>query len=171
MTRAAYVVPPEPTARLTFCEMDEADLDLVERLLGDPVVMAHYPRVKTREECAEWIAWHRRGYAADGFGLWLLHEDGVFVGECGLTWQSPDGQRDLELGYHLLPEAQGRGLATEAALACRAHAEARGVRRLIAVVAPGNAPSRRVAERAGLAWERRTTMHARTVDVLAADLG
>lgn len=150
--------------------MTPDDLDVVEALLGDPVVMAHYPRTKTREECADWIARSRRGYAEDGFGLWLLVEDGEVVGECGLTWQSPDGRRDLELGYHLLPSAQGRGLATEAALACRTYAAARGVRRLIAVVAPGNTGSRRVAERVGLRLERRTTMHGRPVEVYAAAL-
>nr|WP_277345805.1 GNAT family N-acetyltransferase [Nocardioides sp. JQ2195] len=31
------------------------------------------------------------------------------------TWQQVDGKEDLEVGYHILPEYQGCGFATEAA--------------------------------------------------------
>jgi RimJ/RimL family protein N-acetyltransferase len=34
---------PPPTARLRLREMDPDDLDRMAALLGDPVVMAHYP--------------------------------------------------------------------------------------------------------------------------------
>ena len=70
------------------------------------------------------------------------------MGDCGLTWQLVDEVEELELGYHLLPEFQGQGLATEAATACVDLARARGVRRLIAIIDPGNLASRR-AGRAG----------------------
>lgn len=103
-------VPTSP--RLTFRRMDEADLDDLARLLGDPAVMVHYPRPKTREEAADWIAWNVENYARDGFGLWLLYDgNGTFVGECGLTWQRVEGVPYLEVGHHLLPKHQGKGLA------------------------------------------------------------
>lgn len=150
--------PPPPTERLRFREMTEDDLDDVARLLGDPVVMRFYPAPKSRSAALDWIRWNRRGYARDGFGLWLLTDPGgAFLGECGLTWQEVDGVSELELGYHLLPSAQGRGLATEAATACRDHARARGITRLIAITVPGNRPSQAVAERIGLTFDRATT--------------
>jgi RimJ/RimL family protein N-acetyltransferase len=152
--------------------MDAGDLDEVARLLGDPAVMVHYPRPKTREEAADWIAWNERGYARDGFGLWLLHDrDGVFVGECGLTWQRVDGEEQLEVGYHLLPAHQGKGLATEAAAACRDLARERGIRRLVAITVPDNHPSQAVAERIGLTLDRVTvTSTGAPIHVHALDL-
>ena len=152
--------------------MGEGDLDDVARLLGDPVVMRFYPATKTRAEALDWIRWNERGYAADGFGLWLLHlHSGEFVGECGLTWQEVDGVSELEIGYQLLPAFHGQGLATEAALACREHARARGIRRLIAITVPDNRPSQAVAERVGLTFDRATTSrHGAPVHVHALDL-
>jgi RimJ/RimL family protein N-acetyltransferase len=162
------LLPRSP--RLTYRQMTEADLDDMARLLGHPEVMAHYPRPRTREEAAVWIRWNQDNYARDGFGLWILHDrDGTFVGDCGLTWQTVDGVEDLELGYHLLPEHQGRGLATEAASASRDLARTRGIRRLIAIIAPGNAASRRLAERVGLSLEQETTQSGLPVQVFATE--
>ena len=82
-----------------------------------------------------------------------------------------DGARDLEVGYHLLPEHQGKGLATEAATACRDHARAPGIERLIAIMVPENVPSQRVAQRIGLALDRATvTSTGLPIHVYAADL-
>jgi RimJ/RimL family protein N-acetyltransferase len=148
-------LPSSP--RLTYRRMAGADADLLLGLLGDPAVMTHYPHPFSRAEVLDWIGWNERNYARDGFGLWLLHDrDGTFVGECGLTWQAVDGEEHLELGYHLLPAHQGRGLATEAALACLALARSRGVDHVIAIIVPGNAASIALAERVGLALDRRT---------------
>lgn len=136
---------------------DHGDLDLLVTLLGSPEVMAFYPRPKTRDEVADWIAWNECNYARDGFGLWLLHDhDGAFVGECGLTWQQVDGKEDLEVGYHVLPEHQGLGFATEAAEASRELARVHGIPKLIAIIRPENHASRRVAEKLGLTVEKTT---------------
>jgi len=149
---------PEPTARLRFREMHADDLDAMAGLLGDPDMMRHYPAPKTRAEAADWIAWNERNYAEHGFGLWVVEtRDGVFLGDCGLTWQVVDDARELEVGYHLLPQQQGRGYATEAALACRALAEREHLaERLVAIIVPDNISSQRVAERTGLAFDRAT---------------
>lgn len=137
--------------------MTPADLDDMAALLGSSEVMAYYPRPKTRDEAAAWIAWNEENYARDGFGLWILHDSsGAFVGDCGLTWQVVDGVEDLEVGYHVLPRFQGLGLATEAALACREFARSRGIERLIAIIHPDNRPSQRVAEKMGLSAEKDT---------------
>jgi RimJ/RimL family protein N-acetyltransferase len=55
------------------------------------------------------------------------------------------------VGYHVLPRWQGRGLATEAAAACRDLARDRiGSDELVAIIHPENVASRRVAERIGM---------------------
>jgi len=161
---------PEPTARLRFREMRPDDLDAMAALLGDATVMRHYPAAKTRGEAADWIAWNERNYAEHGFGLWIVESlAGEFLGDCGLTWQVVDDVRELEVGYHLLPQHQGRGYATEAALACRALAEHEHLAaRLVAIIVPDNIPSQRVAERIGLPLVRATVSRSGTPVVVHA---
>lgn len=164
---------PPPTARLVFRQMTEDDLDDMAALLGDPDVMRHYPRPRTRAEARAWIAWNQRLYRDEGFGLWViaLRDTGEFVGDCGLTPQEVDGIRELEIGYHVRADLHGRGLATEAASACRdfarddLHAE-----RLIAIIRPDNVASQRVAEKIGLPFERDTSHRGLPVRIHAAAL-
>jgi RimJ/RimL family protein N-acetyltransferase len=164
---------PAPTQRLLFREMTIDDLDEMAALLGDPEVMRYYPRPKDRAEALAWITWNQGLYQREGYGLWIiaLRETGEFVGDCGLTPQEVDGTVDVEVGYHVRADLQGRGYATEAATACRDHARtALGVRRLIAIIHPANRPSQRVAGKIGLAYERDTVHGAGPVRIYAAAL-
>ncbi len=151
--------------------MSDDDLDLMESLLGDPVVMTHYDHPKSRSECQGWIDWNLRNYARDGFGLWIIETgDGDFVGDCGLTWQPIDGE-SLEVGYHVLPRHQGKGFATEAARAATDFVRRRGgVDHVIAIIDPENTASVRVAEKAGLGFWKRADYHGREALVHRADL-
>jgi RimJ/RimL family protein N-acetyltransferase len=57
---------------------------------------------------------------------------------------------ELDLGYALLPEWWGQGLAREAARACVAYAQTTlGVQGLLAIITPSNAPSIRLVEDLG----------------------
>lgn len=143
---------PHPTARLRFREMTLADLDVMSSMLGDPDVMTYYPFPKTRDEATAWIEWTQANYVRHGYGLWIVEtHDGDFVGDCGVTWQQVNGRPELEVGYHVRRELQGRGYASEAALACLEFArDVVGVGLLVAIVHPDNAASRRVAERLGM---------------------
>lgn len=143
---------PEPTARLRFREMGDDDLDRVAAMLGDPDVMAYYPAAKTRAESAEWIARMEHRYAEDGHGLWIIEtHDGEFVGDCGLTWQSANDERVLEVGYHVRRAMQRRGYATEAARACVELARRHYAPiMLTAIIHPENRASRGVAENLGM---------------------
>jgi RimJ/RimL family protein N-acetyltransferase len=167
---SSALLPTSP--RLTFRQMRGDDLDDLHRLLGDPVVMAHYPRPRTREEAMAWIRWNQDNYARDGFGLWVVHErGGSFVGDCGLTWQVVDEEEQLEIGYHVVPEHQRKGLATEAATACRELARSRGIAHLVSIIRPDNVASHRVAEKVGMVLERRTVHRSGLpVDVLGMRL-
>lgn len=145
------------TSRLRLRCMVDGDLDQMAGLLGDPSVMLHYPAPKTREEAQRWIDWNQRNYADHGFGLWIMETpEGTFVGDCGLTMQVVDGVREVEVGYHVLPDHQGQGYASEAAAACLKFADQAGIRRVIAIINPANIPSQRVAVKCGLALEKRT---------------
>lgn len=138
--------------------MNDSDLNDMAQLLGNPEVMRYYPAPKDRVAAQRWIDWNKENYAIHGFGLWVIcTPEGEFVGDCGLTVQQIEGVEEVEIGYHVVPRFQGLGLATEAALACRGFAESRGIRRVTAIINPENLPSRRVAEKAGLALEKKIT--------------
>ncbi|MDR6637386.1 GNAT family N-acetyltransferase [Paenarthrobacter nitroguajacolicus] len=145
-------MPPQPTTRLRFREMTMDDLDAMSAMLGDANVMTYYPAPKSRAEAKAWIEWNQANYARDGYGLWIIETlAGDFVGDCGLTWQKVNGRSELEVGYHVRLDLQGRGYATEAATACLEFArDVVKARSLVAIIHPENAASRRVAERIGM---------------------
>jgi RimJ/RimL family protein N-acetyltransferase len=167
--------PPGRSERLSFAEMSADDLDDMASLLGDADVMRYYPRPKTRAEALSWIEWNQSLYRQEGFGLWTirLRATGEFVGDCGLTRQQVEGAAEVEVGYHVRADLQGRGYATEAAAACRRHAwQVLGLSRLIAIIDPDNRPSQRVAEKIGLHFERTASYGAeqQQVHIYAAGL-
>jgi RimJ/RimL family protein N-acetyltransferase len=164
-------VPQAP--RLLLREMTDADLDDMAALLGDPDVMRYYPRPKTRAEAQGWINWNQNNYRTHRFGLWVmtLRSTGEFAGDCGLTMQQVDGRQELEVGYHVRASLQGRGYATEAAAATRDFArDVLGAERLIAIIDPANTPSRRVAEKIGLAFEKLAVVHGRESVIYATQI-
>ena len=72
----------------------------------------------------------------------------------GLNIHHFDPLRDaFEVGYWLLPEARGRGVATRSVRAAAEHGFANGIFRVEAHVRVGNAASERVLERAGFRRE------------------
>jgi RimJ/RimL family protein N-acetyltransferase len=157
------------TERLRLREMADSDLDQMAALLGDPEVMRYYPAPKSRDEAQRWIDWNKRNYAEHGFGLWVVESiEGDFVGDCGLTWQTVDGTREVEVGYHVRRSAQGNGYATEAATACVQFARKRGIERLVAIINPANTASQRVAVKVGLKLEKRVTKNGLEQVVYAA---
>ena len=84
-----------------------------------------------------------------GHGLWTVTDHAETVLGFVLIGFEP-GDRAPELGWLFLPEAQGRGLATEAAAAARAHATGPlGLTELVSYIDPANTASRRVAARLG----------------------
>lgn len=134
------------TARLVLTPVGGADLPDLAAIKADPRVFAVMlggvrSLVQTQEELArDVIAW-----GAEGFGIWAVREaeSGKFVGITGLE-RRPDG-RGVALRFALWPEAQGRGLAREAAgAALRYGHEEAGLTRIVAVARAGNFASRMV---------------------------
>jgi RimJ/RimL family protein N-acetyltransferase len=84
-----------------------------------------------------------------GHGLWTVTDRAGAVLGFVLIGFEP-GDPAPELGWLFLPEAQGKGLAAEAAAAARAQGFGpMGLPELISCIDPANAPSRRLAERLG----------------------
>ena len=146
------------TARLLLREFTPQDADALALILSDPGTMRYYPAPYDRAGVEQWIERNCQRYRHDGVGLWAMElikvpdsELHKIIGDCGIILQEVEGERLYEIGYHLRRDFWGRGLATEAAIACREWAFARlKADRLISLIRPENLPSRRVAERTGM---------------------
>ena len=115
----------------------------------------------TRDAAASWRVmaancghWHLRGY-----GPFAIEEkvSGEFVGYCG-PW-FPHGKPEHEIMWGIMPAAQRRGFATEAAFAARAWVyDTIGWPTAVSNIMPGNAGSEGVARKLGARMDGRVTI-------------
>jgi RimJ/RimL family protein N-acetyltransferase len=132
------------TGRLVLSPVGGHDLADLRALKADPAVFAVMSGgVRDYAQTAEDLARDVIAWGRDGFGIWAIREHGRFVGITGLAHR--DDGLGVALRFALWPEAQGRGLAREAAFAALrfGHAKA-GLPRIIAVARESNFGSRMV---------------------------
>ncbi|MEA2731970.1 MAG: hypothetical protein QOF70_6445 [Acetobacteraceae bacterium] len=120
------------------------DLPDLRAFKADPSVFAvMLGGVRNYAQTAEDLARDVMNWGQYGFGIWAIREAGQFVGITGLEHR-PDG-RGVALRFAVSHEAQGRGLAREAAYAALRFGHDRaGLPRVIAVVRESNFGSRMV---------------------------
>lgn len=147
------------TARLIHRPLTPDDLDALASMYADPEVRRYFSEgTQTREQTKEEIEWIIEVYyGKHGYGLWatILRETGALIGRCGLIpWQQPHGL-ETEVAYLLDKPYWARGLASEAARGIIDYAfGALGLTKLVCYLSPGNTASARVAQRAGMRFER-----------------
>jgi RimJ/RimL family protein N-acetyltransferase len=130
------------TARLVLTPVGGADLPDLRAIKADPRVFAiMLGGVRSPQQTAEELADDIADWGANGFGLWVIRDRGLFLGITGLE-RRPDG-RGIALRFALWPEVHGRGLAREAAGAALrfGHRQA-GLSRIVAVARESNFASR-----------------------------
>ncbi|HEX8194064.1 MAG TPA: GNAT family N-acetyltransferase [Allosphingosinicella sp.] len=151
------VAPRIETARLVLRTSIPQDLDAHAAMLGDPAVMHHLTGAGLPRE----DAWRRmlQGpglWAMLGYGYWSVERraDNRYIGQLGFA----DFKRDMvpsldglpEMGWLFAADAQGQGFAREGVEAALRWAdEALKPAEIVAIIAPHNAPSIRLAERTG----------------------
>ena len=153
-------------------KLEMADVDTLMGIFSDPEAMRYYSGTKSRGEAEEWVRRFRESYQEHGFGLWaaILKDSGEFAGQCGLVAQEVDGRDEVEIGYLFLRRFWGRGLATEAARACRDYGFATlGYDRLVSLIDPANLASRLVAEKVGMRLDKHTHKWGKEICVYAVD--
>ena len=128
------------------------DLWLLERLLGDPAMTAHLGGPESPEK----IRRRNADYATvgePGTGAMFVIEvapGGDGAGSVGYWPGDWHGQTIWEVGWSVLPEFQGRGIATQATLLVVAKARAEGLPRSIhAFPSVENAASNAICRNAG----------------------
>jgi RimJ/RimL family protein N-acetyltransferase len=163
------LVPTLETDRLLMRGWREEDLEPYAALMADPGVQRYLEgRPYDRWESWRSMALHAGHWVLRGHGFWVVErrDSGEFVGRVGL-WR-PEGWPGLEVGWTLARAHWGRGYATEAGAAALGHAfEALGAERVLSVIHPENEPSKRVAERLGLRFDRRMELRGQEVCIYA----
>lgn len=101
-----------------------------------------------------------------GMNALILKSNGKLIGLCGLLVQTVDGQRELEIGYSILPEYWKQGYASEAALTCKNFAFTHGLANsLISIIQVDNIPSQKVAKQMGMELDTTTVYRDNPVHI------
>lgn len=146
--------PVLKTARLILRRFTPEDAGFMLGLLNEPSFIANIGDrgVRTIEQARQFLVQgHIASYERHGYGHYLVElQDGhVAIGSCGLIHREAIGEVDV--GYALLPAWWSQGYAFEAASAVMEYGRDRlGLKRIVAVVAPGNTASIRVLQKLGL---------------------
>jgi RimJ/RimL family protein N-acetyltransferase len=151
-------IPRLRTQRLLLREYRMADFDAFATHLADP---ASTEFIGTHDRRNAWriFGCNIGGWLLQDTGWWAVESlaDGGMVGFVGAffreTWP------EIEIGWSVFRDHWGRGLATEAvAEVLRWVFDVRQEKRAIALIAPKNARSLRVAEKLGMTYEAETEL-------------
>jgi RimJ/RimL family protein N-acetyltransferase len=87
----------------------DGDLALLQKLVGDPAMMEHLGGPETPEKIAD----RQERYAQAGSGMFKIVEEatGEAIGSVGYWEKGWRGERVYEIGWSVIPAAQGRGIA------------------------------------------------------------
>ncbi len=147
------------TERLRLRRLEMHDLDALFALYRDEELRRYFPEgVLSYDETREELEWFLEGHPRRselGLRATVLKDNGAFIGRCGLLPWTIDGRDEVEVAYLIAKEHWGKGLATEAVVGIIAYAfNTLGLTRLICLIDEESVASIRVAEKAGMRFER-----------------
>jgi ribosomal-protein-alanine N-acetyltransferase len=145
------------TPRMTAERLRPEHEDALLSLLGDPRVGATLGGAQDRAGVREILGRHARHWDERGFGYWLWRDrvGGQVVGRGGLERKPVAGREEVELGWAVVPERWGQGLATEMGQATvRVAFDQLGLEEVVAFTLKTNAASEQVMRKLGFAYER-----------------
>ena len=187
------------TERLVLRRITPDDLPFFARIHADPDVALYLAHGRPRliEETRGWMDAVLESYRALNLGQLAITRkaDGALIGRCGLSYletdpaPAADGSRlgyyfparapqgvqahvESELGYALAPATWGQGYATEAVSAVWSYTTTnRPDERIVSLIHPDNARSRKLASRFGVTLVDRVTLWDRLFDRYAWPTG
>ncbi len=154
--RRVRPVTPIETERLVIRNWRDDDAPVFHRINSDERVMEFFPFRRSRAESDETMQRLARRIEEDGYGFTPLEvrATGECIGFCGISPVSgiptlPDGA--IEIGWRLVPEAWGKGYASEAARALLTFGfDTLGFEEIVSFAVAGNRRSTDVMRRLGM---------------------
>jgi RimJ/RimL family protein N-acetyltransferase len=168
---ANSALPITETARLRIRPLVPDDAAFIRELVNDPDWIRYIgdKGVRTLDDARRYL---RNGpiamYGRCGFGLFAVDvkATGECAGICGLIRR--EGFDDVDLGFAFLPRFRRSGYAFEASSAVLANGRERfGIRRVAAIVSPGNEASTRLLAKLGFRFERIVALHGESLELHA----
>ena len=103
------------TPRLTGERVRESHLPLWRQIGSNSKVMATLGGIWTPEKAFQKIQWNCKQWELYGHGQWTFFDRATreFVGRGGIRRVVVNDRTEVELGYSLMPDFWGRGLAVE----------------------------------------------------------
>lgn len=144
------------TERIEFRRLTKKDIPLWLTFLQEPksgLYIGLGIEKKELSDAEEWIDRQIERNKENGLGLYAFVdiETQKMIGQCGLIPREIDGQDELEIAYHVLPEYRRMGYASEAATAAKEFAKTNKLKEsLISIIHIDNMASQKVALKNGL---------------------
>jgi RimJ/RimL family protein N-acetyltransferase len=136
-------------SKLELRAWSEGDLALLERLMGDPGMTEHLGGPESPEKIRDRHRRYLRGFGEGGMFVIAVGREGSAAGSIGYWSRQWQGEQVWETGWSVLPEFQGRGIATEATTIIVERARTGGTHRSIhAFPSVDNAASNAICRRA-----------------------
>ena len=151
------------TERLRLEPIDDPHFDGLQAMNSQAEVMRFISGTpETPEQTRNMIELVKGRWAQYGFSWWAFieRETGRLVGAGCVQYLGRDQANPHELGWRLVPDKWGQGLALEAARAMAAFAfDTLGAPLLVALCRPQNANSARVMKKLGMRYRGEETWH------------
>lgn len=142
------------TERLILRPFEEDDVDAVFAMRSDENVMRFIRPIQTKkDETLNWIRMLSEKWDTEniGFCAVVLKKTEKFVGWCGL-WRLKETD-EIEIGYAIAKDFQGKGYATEAARRILEYGfNELSLEKIVAVAYPENEASQNVMKRLGMKY-------------------
>ena len=144
----------EAEGGLSLRPFTDADADTLVRAYADPDIERWHRRTLTHDEALEWVRGRAAGrWQAETGAEWAVVDgSGILIGRVGLPVLHL-GEGTAEVGYWVLPEGRGRGVAGRALTAMTEWLFALGIHRVELMHSVHNEPSCRVATKNGFELE------------------
>ena len=159
-----YILESE---RLGFRKIVEEDADALFQILNNSDVMRYSINGPSSEEGVfKFIHSTLARYDKDGVGPWAVIEKltNSLIGDCGFSVKDIDRIKEFELSFRLSRKYWGKGLGTEAALACRNYGfKTLNLDRIISIQERENKQPIKVIQKIGMTLEKETTYHHKIV--------
>ena len=146
------------TQRIILRELTLSDMKALYEIYQQPEIKKYVHEIDDYEtELSKLEAYINHVYPFYHFGYWGIFDakTNQLIGRCGIQANEIDGQSEIELGYFVSMESQGKGFAYESIKEVLRYAFQRlDLSRIVSVIETSNIKSRNLALKLGMKLEK-----------------